>query len=122
MQTIYLLEDNPIISKVIDKHFGKAGYNCTVFNRGDLLKNTLATNTPDVMICDIMVPGLTGLDIARYCKSTKHLAKVPIVILTAMTDQKYRHEAKEIGVDMYMTKDNLVLAKLVEDISQLIAK
>lgn len=120
MRTIYLLEDNPIISKVIDKTLSKADCSCRVFSRGDLLKEALEENPPNLIICDIMVPGLTGLDIARYSKSTPTLAALPIIILTAMTDQKYRAEAEEIGVDLYITKDKLVLSELVDNINTLL--
>ncbi len=102
---ILCCEDEPQLLRDISDELRGAGYRVREARDGRELFDHLQDCTPDLLLCDIMMPGVDGYDIlARFRRTYPHLAHVPIVFLSAlsMTDAVIR--GKRAGADDYLTK------------------
>src|SRR4051812_27155662 len=109
-QTILVVDDEPTIREVVRKYLERDGFAVAEAADGQSVLAYLRDNTPDLIILDIMLPGIDGLDIARQLRDPAHYAglsvdgSIPIIMLTAKTEELDRIRGFEVGVDDYVTK------------------
>ena len=101
---IFILEDDPDIAGLLKHHLQTAGYGVSWFPTSAGLLDEMHARRPALVILDIMVPGNSGLDIAKAIRSNSALAAIPIVFVTARTAESDRLRGFEIGADDYITK------------------
>lgn len=80
------------------------GYLVQTFNDGEELVERLRTEFPDLLLLDIMMPGLDGKTILKFIKSDPHLKKMKVIMLTALSQEKDVVECLEAGAGDYVTK------------------
>lgn len=102
--TIFILEDDPDIAGLLKHHLQAAGYGVSWFPMGSGFLDEMYARRPALVILDIMVPGNSGLDIAKAIRNNSALAGIPIVFVTARTAESDRLRGFEIGADDYITK------------------
>ena len=101
MQTIAIIEDEKPISDIIKYNLEKEGYKvCTAYDGEEGLKLTEAVD-PDLILLDIMMPKLDGLEV---CKRVRQVKETPIILLTAKAEEIDKVVGLELGADDYMTK------------------
>jgi DNA-binding response OmpR family regulator len=102
MNTILLLEDDSILSKEISTYFLNVGFQCDCVFDGGLVQRQLKLKEYDLVILDINVPGLTGLEV---CKQLRDINKqIPILMLTAFGEVEDKVIAFKNGADDYLVK------------------
>ncbi len=100
---ILVVEDDPDIAELVEHHLSRAGYDTSVVATGtDALEHI--RKRPDLVVLDLMLPGLSGLEICRLMRSDPQTAAVPIIMLTARAEEEARVEGLELGADDYVTK------------------
>ena len=102
--TVLLVEDESDVVDLLRYHLRKAGFKVLVENTGSAGLETVRQNMPDAVVLDIMLPGMTGLEVCRAMKSDPALAGVPVLMLTAKSDVKDRVKGLELGAEDYVTK------------------
>lgn len=101
---ILVVDDDLNILKVIDFVLSKAGYECHVTPSGlDALK-TIEQGPPDLMVLDINMPEMDGLEICEQIKKNIFLSRIPILMLTARTKVEDKVHGLDIGADDYLCK------------------
>jgi len=100
---ILIVEDNKEL-RIFLKSVLNANYDVLEAENGKLALEIALTNSPDIIISDIMMPDMDGLELARTIKSDINISHIPIILLTAKTDIESKLEALEYGVDDYITK------------------
>jgi two-component system response regulator MtrA len=100
-QRIHVIEDDGRIADVIVKNLESAGYECHVSSDGGHALADFARLGPDLVVLDLGLPGLDGLDIARRVRRG---SDVPILMLTARSSESDKLLGLEIGADDYVTK------------------
>jgi DNA-binding response OmpR family regulator len=101
MPTILIIEDEPELVKVLRSYLEGAGYNVLTAYRGDSGLSTWEHKRPDLVILDLNLPGIDGLDVARQIRRQ---ADTPIIMLTARVEETDRLIGLELGADDYITK------------------
>jgi two-component system alkaline phosphatase synthesis response regulator PhoP len=101
---VLIAEDDPDIAALVAWYLQKAGFSLEVMSNGREVLSVLCTRRPDLLILDLMLPEVDGLQICRAVRSSTGLASLPIVMLTARSDEFNRASALELGVDDYITK------------------
>jgi len=99
-----LVEDNAdsqVIYRTILEHAGYSVVECT--DGIDVMRCALEEQ-PDLILMDIMLPGLNGWEATRMLKADKRTRTIPVIALTAHALAKHRQQAEEIGFDGYLTK------------------
>ncbi|MCA9895119.1 MAG: response regulator transcription factor [Anaerolineae bacterium] len=101
MPRILLIDDEPKLTNPLRDAFKRAGYDVTVANDGHTGLSTALVENPDVIVLDVMMPGLNGWQV---CESIRKHSTVPIIMLTALDDGMDRIKGLELGADDYLVK------------------
>ncbi len=103
-KNIYIVEDEPDIREALAYNFKKEGFNTIEFSNGEDCLQEINKKKPDVLILDIMLPGISGLDVCREIRSDEALSNIAIIMLTAKGEEIDRIVGFELGADDYVTK------------------
>ncbi|MBC7348710.1 MAG: response regulator transcription factor [Candidatus Aminicenantes bacterium] len=103
-RTIAILDDEEDILKLVQTHLVKAGFRLDAFSRPEAFLKYLERQRPDLILLDLMLPGTDGLEICRYLKSRPEKSDIPIIMLTARSQEADRVAGLEMGADDYVTK------------------
>ncbi|MCK9195832.1 MAG: response regulator [Syntrophales bacterium] len=98
---ILIVEDEQKIAALLQAYLEKAGYSASVLNRGDQVLAWIKQSPPDLMLLDIMLPGMDGIDV---CREARKFSMVPIIMITAKVEEVDRLIGLEIGADDYICK------------------
>jgi two-component system response regulator ResD len=98
---ILVVEDEPSIREVVSLYLRRAGYQVTVVEDGQAALATLAGELPDLVVLDLMLPGVDGLEITRWLRER---GDTPIIMLTARREERDRIAGLEMGADDYVVK------------------
>ena len=116
MPTILIIEDEPELVRVLRSDLEGAGFNVLTAYRGDTGLTTWENRQPDLVILDLNLPGMDGLDVARAIRRSKTgNPHTPILMLTARVEEVDQLIGLEVGADDYVTKPfspRLVVARV----------
>ena len=98
---ILVVEDEPSIREVVSLYLRRAGYQVTVVGDGDAALESLSIQVPDLVVLDLMLPGVGGLEITRWLRER---GDTPIIMLTARREEQDRIAGLEMGADDYVVK------------------
>jgi len=103
-EKILIIEDDKHISKLVKYNLEKAGFGCAVADDGEEALDALAGQNPDLIILDIMLPKMDGLEVCRIIKQNTKFKYIPIIMLTAKGEEVDRVVGLELGADDYVVK------------------
>jgi two-component system, OmpR family, response regulator len=98
---VLVIDDEENVCELITLYFEKAGYDVVCSGDGNEGMDMVRSQKPDIVILDLMLPGMDGLDV---CKEIRKFSNVPLIMLTARVDEVDRVLGLEIGADDYVTK------------------
>jgi len=102
MPKILIVEDQSDLANGLEINFKKEGYRVLKAGTGESAIDIAIRENPDLVVLDVMLPGISGLDVCRELR--KKSIDVPIIMLTAKADEIDRVVGLEVGADDYMTK------------------
>jgi two-component system response regulator BaeR len=98
---ILIIEDEAKIAAILKEYLEKSGYRATISGRGDQAVALVRKLSPDLMLLDLMLPGMDGMSI---CREVKKFSTIPIIMITAKVEEIDRLLGLEIGADDYICK------------------
>ena len=98
---ILVVDDDPTVSDVVARYLRREGYEVTLVGDGPSALESAAAESPDLVVLDIMLPGLDGLAV---CRTLRERSPVPVILLTALGNETDRIVGLEVGADDYVTK------------------
>ena len=98
---VLVVDDDPTVSDVVRRYLERAGYDVDKAADGPTALALAAARPPDLVVLDLMLPGMSGLEVCRRLRGT---SDVPIVMLTALGEESDRVVGFETGADDYVTK------------------
>ena len=101
---VLVVEDEPDIRNLIVLHLSREGFRCRTAKSGPEALREARAATPDLVILDLMLPDLDGLEVCRRLRSDAATATIPIIMLTAKADEVDRVVGLEMGADDYVVK------------------
>jgi len=101
---IIVVEDDLDICEILKFNLELENYIVKVFQNGEKALNYILDNPPDLLILDLMLPGMNGLDIAKTLRAESHTENLPILMLTARSSEEDIVRGFEKGADDYVTK------------------
>lgn len=103
---VYVVEDEPDILQLLALHLRKAGFTVEAFNEAVPMLAVLETakRLPDLIVLDLMMPGMDGLEVCKRLKRNDHYVNIPIIMVTAKTDEFDIVLGLELGADDYISK------------------
>ncbi len=103
-RNIFLVEDEIHIQQLIQYNLEASGFLVSLFGNGEILLKQCQTAIPDLFILDLMLPGIDGLEICRQIRLDDRMRQIPIIMLTAKSEEFDRVLGLELGADDYITK------------------
>jgi DNA-binding response OmpR family regulator len=100
-ELILVVEDEPSISEVVGLYLQRAGYQVEFAHDGREAQDKIASQTPDLIVMDLMLPVINGFELTRWLRDQ---GNVPIIMLTARRDEIDRITGLEMGADDYVIK------------------
>jgi two-component system alkaline phosphatase synthesis response regulator PhoP len=104
MAKILIIEDEKPITELLEYNLKQNGYFVEIAHDGEEGLQKILDNQPDLVILDLMLPKMDGMEICRRVKGNSNTQAIPIVMLTAKTDEVDRIVGLEMGADDYVTK------------------
>lgn len=104
INNILVVDDEPSIIELLEFNLQKAGYHVLKAENGHEALQLVRTNKPDLIILDLMIPGIDGIEVCRRLKGQQETAGIPIIMLTARNEEVDKIVGLELGADDYMTK------------------
>ena len=114
MKTIFLIEDDAVVVQVYRAKFLREGYAVEVANDGLIALKMLGTLKPDIIILDLMMPKLNGVDVLKYIRSTAALKATPVIILSNAHMTSLAQEAAAIGAEKALLKSSCTPGTLLK--------
>jgi DNA-binding response OmpR family regulator len=102
--TVFIVEDDYDISEVLRFNLEHKGYKVVWEENGENAFEKIINDIPDLLILDLALPGISGIDVCRYLKNNEKTKHLPIIILTAKIKKEDREAAVSAGADDYITK------------------
>ena len=103
-QTILVVDDEPDIVEIIQYNLEKSGFDVIMAADGPSALEKARDETPDLIVLDLMLPGLEGTDVCRILKQDERTRSIPILMLTAKSEEIDRIIGLELGADDYVVK------------------
>ena len=101
---VLVVEDEPDIRRLVVLHLERDGFRCRTAASGSDALREVKASIPDLVVLDLMLPELDGLEVCRRLRRDTSTASVPIIMLTAKSDEVDRIVGLEVGADDYVGK------------------
>ena len=114
-KTILIIEDEPDIQDLLEFHLKKEGYNVLTSSDGEIGLKIARKQDPNLILLDLLLPGIKGLDVCRILKSDVNTSKINIIMVTALGQEENIVKGLETGADDYVSKPfnmSILLARI----------
>ena len=102
--TIMIIEDDEELNEILEYNLSRAGYETRQLWDGSAALTDLAADPPDLVLLDVMLPGVDGWEICRFMSGTPRLKSIPIVIFTAKSAREDFDQARQFNLAGFFTK------------------
>jgi CheY-like chemotaxis protein len=122
MAKILIVEDDAFIIRLYSRLFNYSGFEIITAASGDegLLK--ARSENPTLIILDIMMPGLSGMEVLKTLKKDPNLQKIPVVLLTNVSDDNVMNDAFRLGAAGYIIKSQIANEELISEVGSYLPK
>jgi len=101
---ILVVDDDPNAVEILSRMLGREGYTCVSASSGAAGLEALRNDLVDVILLDVMMPGMDGLEVCERLRGDDKLRRIPVILLTAKDDMETRSRGMALGVSEYLTK------------------
>jgi DNA-binding response OmpR family regulator len=116
MKKILLVEDDPLMVDIYTTKFKEAGFSVEVASSGKEGWKKIKNEKPDLLLLDIVLPEVTGLELLKKIKTLPSLSKIPVIILSNLAQKKDVEEGLRAGAKKYLIKAHFTPSQVVEEI------
>jgi CheY-like chemotaxis protein len=117
---LLLADDSVTIQKVIDLTFTDEGMQVTTVSDGEQAINKLKEFTPDIVLADVLMPGLDGYGLCEFIKNSERFRRIPVMLLVGSFEPFDEAEARRVGADDFLTKPFQSIRQLVSRVGSLL--
>ncbi len=103
-QKILVVEDEPDIAKLVSYNLAQEHFKVLTAEDGEQALKVIQREKPNLVVLDLMLPGLSGIEVCKILRDRPETAKLPILMLTAKAGESDRIVGLELGADDYLTK------------------
>ena len=104
MRKILVVDDDPYVSKIVSRLLPAGQYEIQAVGSGEEAKKAFDDFAPDLLLLDIMMPGMSGIELCKFVREHLQYREIMIIMLTAKDSQHDRLQAFQYGADDYITK------------------
>lgn len=120
MKTIFFIDDDTFVTKLYSNLLQKDGIHCTIINSGTEALVQLAENKPDLVVLDLHMPDINGVEVLRFIRSGEEMKDIPVIIFSNGYVKELVEEVGDIGAERFFTKLQCKPTQLIEEIKILL--
>lgn len=113
---ILLVEDDNNLASVYKARLELEGFVVVVVQNGEDALSSTINEKPDLVLLDAMMPKISGFDVLDILRNTPETANVRVIMLTALSQEKDKQRAENLGVDEYIVKSQVVIGDVIDRI------
>lgn len=113
---IVLIEDDNIVARILSEEFSKAGFEVAVAYDGEEGENMVKNQKPELIILDLVLPKKNGLEVLEALKKSPAVKKIPVIILSQLSDDENIKKGLLLGAADYIVKSHCSLSDVVKKI------
>ena len=117
---ILIIEDDIFIRDIYQVKFSQEGFDVTVAEDGIIALEILKNMLPDIILLDIIMPRMNGIDVLKKIKDNDDLKNVPIIMLTNISEKEKINEGLEYGISDYLIKSHFTPSEVVAKVNTLL--
>ena len=121
MKKILIIEDDVFLQNLEANKLRKDSYEIITASSGDEALEKIGEENIDLILLDLILPGIDGFDVLQKIKETESLKRVPVIVFSNLSEEKDVKRAKEMGAIDFMVKSNFSLNELAERINKFLA-
>ncbi len=118
MANVLVVDDQPDLCTILVRLLGLMGHQAEGVLDGAAALAAVRSAPPDLVVLDVMMPGLSGLDVLRTMRSDDRTRAVPVVMYSALTDPETEHEARALGIGGYLVKSRSTFEEIESVVAQ----
>lgn len=120
MKKILIVEDDTFLKNLESSKFNREGFEVLPASSSEDVDRIMAETTPDVVLLDLVLPGVDGFGILKKFKSDEKTKNIPVVIFSNLSDEKDVVKAKEAGATEFIVKANYTLDEIAQKIKAIV--
>jgi DNA-binding response OmpR family regulator len=121
MPRVLVVDDDPQVLKLLRLNFEMEGYDVLSASNGAEALELVRADSPDAVVCDVMMPEIDGLEVVRRLRAHPDTAALPLVVVSAKAQRDDVKEGLRLGADAYVTKP-FDPSELIEVVGDLLSK
>ena len=118
---IMIVDDDNRLLELYESVFKAQGYHVSVFQSGEEALQNIPNIKPDLVLLDVMMPSIHGLNILDIIKATPEVKDTKIIMLTALSDEQTKEKALEYGAYDYIVKSETSIGDILEKVQKALA-
>ncbi len=122
MAKILIADDDPFLTQIYSTRLTKDGHQVVACSDGQTALQKAIETKPDLIVLDIMLPQLNGLDVLSSIRENKQLAKIPVIMLSNLTHAEEQEEAKRRGATEFLAKVQMSPSQVVAALQKYLPK
>jgi len=111
---VLIVEDDALLSKVLSESFLIAKFQVAVVDNGLAVEEMVKTFAPDIILLDLIIPGIDGFAVLKQLKSESKTKNIPVVVISNLGDVGDIKSTKALGADEYFINSNTEMEKIVK--------
>ena len=119
---ILIVEDEEILAKVLEEKFIDNGFKVSIVSDGEEVISTAKKFNPDIILLDIILPKLDGLEVLTQLKDDESLMTIPVIMLSNLNEDEKIKRALSLGAVDYMTKIQHPINEVIDKVNRYILK
>lgn len=119
IKRILLIDDDLTLAEMYTERLKSEGYEVAIAHDGEVGLKAIQTKKPDLVLLDVMMPKMNGLDVLKQVKADPELAKIKIILLTALVQEPGQMNEISQSADAYVVKSEATPGELVKKIKSL---
>ncbi len=120
MARILIIEDDPLISRMYQRVFEFEGYEVDMARDGEEGLGIMKKKKPTLIMLDVMMPKMSGVDVLKEIKAIKDFAGIPVITLTNLSGMKDAEKMIELGAVKYIVKSNHKPKQIVAEVKEIL--
>ena len=119
---ILIIEDDLFLLEIYSRKFSEANFDITTAIEGESALEVIHKEKPDIILLDLILPKVDGLEVLRVIKKDKNLNKIPVVVLTNRGEKDLIEKSIKLGAAAYITKIAYTPTEVVSKVISIISK
>jgi len=119
--TILIVDDDRALTKLYSTALSARGYRTVVASNGEEAMTLAESERPDLILLDVMMPGVHGLHVLDILKSTPETEDLRIIMLTALSDLATKEKATDLGAFDYIVKSESSMAEIIDKVHRAVS-